>query len=222
MICWETVHQGWRNPGLYVGAADDFTDIVDFWNLRAADIDLVFYDPGYEVRLGGLKNSYLAFLCAGPEDPNDWSDRPAVWSKTHGTLDLKEIGPKLMGCTVCDATWNGLSVKPPLMFIDEKSVLASVSEDEQVPSFSFQLPEKPFFDELELHNQKVIVSMRPVSDISRSEKSTFKIPYLPELNNYYGYKAHFIPPEAHAEAGGLGIVTDITTQDVTIRALSKR
>ena len=33
----------WGEPGFYYGKADDFTDLVNFWNLRASDIDCLLY-----------------------------------------------------------------------------------------------------------------------------------------------------------------------------------
>ncbi len=46
-------------PGFYVGAASNFEDLVNYWNLRAADIDLVFYDPDLEDRLTGIRGNLL-------------------------------------------------------------------------------------------------------------------------------------------------------------------
>jgi hypothetical protein len=137
-------------------------------------------------------------------------------------VDVAQFGPEVVRCTVTDATWNGLNLKPPLIFIEEQSVLASLTEDDRVPSLSFQLPEKPFYDEPEFHNQQAVVSVRPLIDISKSEETTFKTPYIPELNEYYGRQAHFISNQARAEVAGLGIVMQITRHDMTIRALLKR
>jgi len=38
---------GHEEPGFYVGSTSDLTDLINFWNLRAANIDLVFYDPAF-------------------------------------------------------------------------------------------------------------------------------------------------------------------------------
>ena len=212
----------WGYPGLYVGGAGDIADVVNFWNLRAAGIELVFYDPAYDTRLSDLKTAFLDALAKRPEDPLGWRDRVAIWSKTRGTTDPRQFGQKAFGSTVEDGTWNGLNVKPPPIYINEQSVLASITESGRIPLLSFQLPEKPFYDELELHNQRVLVSIRPLIDVPWNEESTFKPPYIPELNEYYGREAHFIWNEARAEVEGLGIVTKISNHDMTIRGLLKR
>ncbi len=211
----------WDNPGLYVGGAANFVDIVNFWNLRASDIDLLFYDPAHEVRLRDLKEAYLNILRQDPGDLTGWDNRIAIWSRANG-VNPQEFGPDTMGCTVTDATWNGLNVKPPTMFLEEGPTLAAISDEDPVPSLSFELPSKPFFAEPELANQRVFVSVRPILDTSSGNEVTFRIPYIPELNEYYGRKAHFKWNEARAEADGLGIVTSVRDHDLTIRGLVKR
>jgi hypothetical protein len=47
------VQNHWDFPGFYVGEAGDFDDLVNFWNLRAAEIPLQFFDPRYVDRLRG-------------------------------------------------------------------------------------------------------------------------------------------------------------------------
>ena len=55
-----TGFNAWNEPGIYVGTAGDFVDFVNFWNLRAAGIDLIFYDPSLDQRLEKLTNDYMA------------------------------------------------------------------------------------------------------------------------------------------------------------------
>ena len=42
------------DSGVYVGDGDNFEDIVNFWNLRAAGAGLIFYDPKHADRLTAL------------------------------------------------------------------------------------------------------------------------------------------------------------------------
>ncbi len=212
-----------EHPGLYVGSADDFTDIVNFWNLRAADIALIFDDSNHQGRLSGFTTSYLDKLRERPEDPSGWLDRIAVWSKDRAAVEGKEFGPKILRRTVSEAIWNGLNLKPPLMQIaEEQSVLASVEDEGSTPSLSFQLPKKPFFDDVGFFNQQVITSLRPLVGLSTSAETTFTYPYIPQLNEYYGRDAHFSWNVARAERDGLGIVTSVTSDHLNIRALVKR
>jgi ribosomal protein S27E len=211
------------NPGLFVGDPADYDDIVSFWNLRAADIDLVFYAPTQAARLGGVKAAYLEALRKRPADPVGWRDRISIWAKSIEVLQQNNFGENTVGSVVTPTIWNGLNVVPPYMYIgDEQVVLASVTESATPLSYSFQLPEKPFSDDAVFHSQDMVVSVRPLVDISRTEESTIRPPYIPELNEYYGRNAHFMWNEVRSERGGLGIIANVTRNDLTIRALPSR
>jgi hypothetical protein len=219
---WES-RSFWGHPGFYVGDAGDFDDLVNFWNLRAADIELIFHDPRHAARLDTMKAAHLEVLAKRPASAAGWPDQISIWGKFRDGHNPRDFAPNAVGCTATSTIWNGLNVLPPVMYISEHSVLASVDDDKsRLPSISFQLPKKPFFAEPEFHNQKVVVSVHPIIDIARASEATIKPPHIPELNEYYGREAHFIYNEARSEPGGLGIITDLTTDDLTIRALPSR
>lgn len=212
---------GWNFPGFYMGDPTDFEDIVNFWNLRAANIGILFLDNTQNIRLRALWEDYLGVLRQRPEDPPG-SPTVHIWSKEGAAVDLAEFGGETIGrVELRDGMWNGHNIQPPLMYIDEHSTLASLSDRGGVPSLSFDLRPKPFFDDPEFHNQSVIASVRPLIDVG-DEETTFRYPYIPELNEYYGRKAYFEYNAARAEHDGLGLVISVTQDDLTIEALRRR
>lgn len=213
---------GRDNPGLYVGRAQDFSELVYFWNLRAAGIRLVFYDPSYDSRIGDSKNAWIQRLLQRPPDPEGWKDRIAVWFRgDEPGIDIKQLGGKALLCRATPDVWSGSNVRPPLMRFPAKSALASLSVGTTSPSMSFQLPPKPFYDEPEFHNQQVVVTVKPLIQAG-DEEHTFWTPFSPELNEFYGREAYFMWNAARVEAEGLGIITEITHDSLSIHALSKR
>jgi hypothetical protein len=40
----------WRHAGLYVGKANNFQDLINFWNLKATNTPIAFYDPEHSER----------------------------------------------------------------------------------------------------------------------------------------------------------------------------
>jgi hypothetical protein len=60
------LNTGWNFPGLYIGRADNLTDLVDFWNLRAASIALRFVDDRhtdrYACSLPAMRESMAAMV----------------------------------------------------------------------------------------------------------------------------------------------------------------
>jgi hypothetical protein len=213
-------------PGFYYGNALDFTDLVNFWNLRACDIDLFFYDPNSAERLRPLVEAYSALLRDRPKRSNAPSG-VNVWQRDRdysrdlsiersGATDRAGIfGAGLTISTFEPVIFNGLNLNPPVMAFGDKSVLGVSAEDGLGTSVTFQLPEKPFFSDIELHSQMMVVSVS-APNIGRAMLTP---PFIPQLNEYYGRKAYFIYNKARAELGSLGIIQDVTSDQLTLRAL---
>jgi hypothetical protein len=214
----------WDTPGIYVGNAADFDDIVNFWNLRAADIDVLFFDPTQAMRIRPMIDAYIAVLEQKPPHPVEWLDRIGIWSKAGTAVDAAIFGMKrgASRIEVSDGIWNGLNIKPPVMFIEDHSALASVSELTGVPALSFELRPKAIYQEPEFHTQDLVVSLRPLVDAPVEAEATFRYPLIPELNEYYGREAHFIYNEARVEPDGLALITSVTSTDLSIRAVRNK
>ena len=210
----------WDYPGVYWGSLQAFEDVVNFWNLRAADLDLVFYDPAHEGRLSQLVESYVRVLSARQEDPMDLDERAAIWFRGGTEIDGRRFPQANTHVTVSDGLWNGLNLKPPVMYLSDKSVLGTESEYGGSLSVSFELREKPFFDEIELGQQHVVVTVEPFA-YGQEGEATFKFPFIPELNEFYR-RAVSGAHEVRSEPRGLGIVTKLASNDLRINAISKR
>lgn len=213
--------------GFYYGDANDFEDVLNFWNLRASDIDLFFYDPQYAQRLDDLKDHYTKALLAAPSRLGD-SKRVAVWGKTHESIkDVSAFGTQVMGYAVHardgdGGIWNGLDVKPPIMHFESQSCLATVSDNTGQPTISFELPEKPWSQDIRLTHQHAVATVWPITDISKGGDWTLQIPYIPELNEYFGRECHFEWNCARAEREGLGVVIGINHDIMNLHALRCR
>ncbi|MBI2066818.1 MAG: hypothetical protein HYT77_02230 [Deltaproteobacteria bacterium] len=217
----------WEGEGFYYGDANDFEDVVNFWNLRASDIDLFFYDPSHAQRLDGLKDNYTKAILARPSRFGD-GKRVAVWGKNHEVLrDIPAFESKGMRCAVGSqdsdgGIWNGLNIKPPVMHFDSQSCLATVSKNQEQPVVSFELPDRPFSRDSRLCHQHAIVSIWPITDLSKGGDWTLQVPYIPELNEYFGRECHFEWNGARAEWEGLGVVIGIHQEIMTLNALRCR
>jgi hypothetical protein len=215
-------HFSWgrNDPGFYYGDCHDFADLVNFWNLRASGIGVLFYDPAQDARIQEMTDQYLAVLRERPKDPSGWRDWVAIWSKSNDSeIDLTRFGTgSVLRCGISSAVWNGLNIRPPLMGFDHKWVLGSVSENGRM-SVTFELPSKPFFDDVAFHMQKVIVSVNP---ISTGENIILKPPYFPRLNEYYGRETLFEYNGFRSERDGMGLVTEVTQNSLTLYALEVR
>lgn len=212
----------WENSGFYVGDSENIEDILTYWNLRASTADLLFYDPKYSDRLELIKNKHLEIVQNRPKHPHDFKNNTAVWtlSESRKQLDLTPFGERVSQCTATNTIWNGLNIKPPKVFFNDDTVLASVSSATP-PRISFQLPPKPFFIENKFHTQHVVISVKVIVDLP-DEEFTFMVPNLPELNEYYGRNCYFIWNMVRIEKDGLGIIINLTQDSLSLTAVKSQ
>lgn len=210
----------WNAPGFYVGCATDFGDLVNYWNIRAADTDLIFYDPHFSQRLDGLRADYLAALRARPKSARAFDDHIAIWSRRENNqIDLAAFGSGYLRCSPTEATWNGLNVKAPVMHFGEKSVLAAVSYNLGKIRVSFSLPEKTCYDKGYFRHQHLVASIAPGIGLYGNERATLMTPFLPELNEHYGRNYYFDWDKTRVEPEGIGVIIDVWREDLTLSAL---
>jgi len=88
---------GWNYPGHYIGDPADFEDIVNFSNLRAANIGVLFLDNAQNTRLHGLWEAYLSVLRERPDDPPGCEPKACVWSKEGASVELAIFGGETIG-----------------------------------------------------------------------------------------------------------------------------
>lgn len=208
-------YSGREEPGFYYGSSQDFVDLMNFWNLRACDIDLYFYDPACDQRLRPLVDAFSAALRSRPKR-QAWSHEITIWQKDRDlTHDFSIFGGGLSISTFDPVIFNGLNLNPPAKAFPSKSVLGATQETGLGTSVTFQLPEKPFYSDIELHSQHVVVSVAGPN----MGDAMLTPPFIPQLNEYYGRNAYFLYNAARAEHGGLGIVLNATSEQLTLTAL---
>lgn len=212
----------WDNPGFYVGDSENTEDILTYWNLRASTADLLFYDLKYSDQFELIKRKHLEIVQNRPKHPHDFKNSTAVWSlsRSRGKLDLTPFGKRVSQCSADETVWNGLNIKPPKVFFNDDTVLASVSISTP-PRISFQLPSKPFFIENKFHTQYLVISLKVIVDLP-DEEFTFMVPNLPVLNEYFGRNSYFIWHMVRIENDGLGIIINLTQDSLSLSAVKSQ
>jgi len=208
---------GWSEPGLYFGHCRDFDDIVNYWNLRAANIDLLFYDPALPERLDPLRDAYVRMVRKGFGDSRGGAI--AVWTKGSSAAEefcAKKATDSVL-CAVEPQLWNGLNVKPPLVHFKEHSVTGSLSRRDGL-QLTLQMPRAPFSSDAALSDQHIVASIRPTVD-AYDDPWRFRLPHLPELNDYYGRNCCPGHALARSQPDGLGILTRVGQDRLTLNAL---
>jgi hypothetical protein len=135
--------------------------------------------------------------------------------------DRKYFGKKgLMPCRVDAPIWNGSNIRAPIMYFKEATALASIDQGEKRTTMSFALTDKPFVDDRHAHDQHYVLSVDPGIGLFRDEQATLHTPFIPELNEFYGRNAYFRWNAARSEPESLGVVTSVSTDHLSLRALN--
>jgi hypothetical protein len=213
--------------GLFVGEVDSFSHLVEFWNLRAANVDLFFYDPRFRSRFCPMLEELEQSICSSPPHPKWGVEHLQLWLKTKlDDTELKSFKAPLGIREVTETTWDdriwkGLKVDPPIMCFSENETVAQISDGDSGPIVTLQLPDKPGFNERPHRGQHLIATLKPTLNFFRDDRFLFTVPNIPELNEYFGRKHHISWNEARAEKEGLGIVTDLGTDHITLWGMER-
>lgn len=209
-----------KEPGFYIGSSGDFKDLVNFWNLNASDIEIVFYDPAFEERLRPLTEAHKGWLLKRLKRSPDplWPVHSTLWTKTGEPIpNLIPFGEGFDISVIDEQLWNPKNRwKPPLNSFEEQSILGTVSHQFGYPTVTFQLPAKPFFADVSLRDQKLVASIKP---LLHSSELILCPPFTPELNQYYGREILSDSSKLRSEAGRIGVIVDVMTPDLTLSAL---
>jgi hypothetical protein len=182
-------HAGWDHPGYFVGDANSVDDLACFWNLRAADISLLFVDPAHIQRYALITSEYESQLSERIARQPEPLRRVAVWTRASSTDEaIKSFDGRIrLICPISEFTWKGGAVQPPMMILGEASSLGVFGKDQGKPKVSFALNDKAFHTDNWFYTQHLVAS---VSVLGSDEEHSFHPPYLPEWNEFFARTAH--------------------------------
>jgi len=151
------IRPGWDGAGFYIGDAEEMDDLVCFWNLRAADINLLFVDAKYINRYDAVIPRYIEFNSGAAVSHSGEVSPIEVWSRKEVGELSKEIfgGMRCRMRQLCDwHAWRGNTIRPPMMCFGSSSALGVVSQSPKgKPKIVFGLNEKPFSSDIWFHSQ---------------------------------------------------------------------
>ncbi len=214
----------WECNGFYVGHADDFQDMVNFWNLQATDLSLVFYDPTHADRLQKRRQDWLSFFPPLGKETVPKIPPLALWGRTLDILNepIKWATPTRL-CKIDITSWNGSNIKVPYMYFTEHHVMGIQSASPfGKQTFSIQSPAHPFDDDVFLQSQQMVIAIQPQIAYSSDHASTLQLPFVPELNDYYDRAIHAGVGLActRVEPDGVGFIKNIHYHDLSIHPVN--
>ncbi len=216
----DRVHH-WHNHGVYIGSVD-CGDFINFWNLRASGIDLIFIPTPLFDRLRHYATKHIENLLSwARQDPG--RRRLGVWVRRGQAIpsEVSELFPRDVQWSridVDEVTWNGLNVQPPVYRLEQRQVIANLDTSRQeAVSLDFAIPPLIDVEELPLGYswQHVITSIVPGTEFAY-EGNTLHLPFLPDLNEWYSRRVVLHPHELRVEMEGVGKISDLSTETLHI------
>ena len=106
------------------------------------------------------------------------------------------------------------------MIFGSESSLGILGERNGKPSVSFAYREKPFSGDRWFYFQHLVASISLRSALVGGTQHTYRIPFVPELNEYYAREMLFHYDKLRVEPERIGIIIDAADHDNTLDALS--
>ena len=218
----------WDYPGFFLGDASSLDDLVAFWNLRAADLALLFVDRAQAGRYAQkipVWKKYTAEMLSHRGDRED--KKYAIWWRREHIGDAGDTAA-LQGpfgnepCTICgvdEHLWNGMNLKPPLMHFGEVASLGVLVTEGDKPKISFGLNDRPYAADPWFHTQHLVASVNFVGGLYGRDDFTLDPPYVPELNEFYARAMHFHYDRLRIESERIGLIVDAADNDSFVYAL---
>jgi len=223
-----SLRSGWDYPGFYLGDASNLDDLVAFWNLRACDVALWFIDARhverYEVFIPVWRKSMEEMLSYRKDK---FPEHVAIWMRQDCHSDAGDVemwkatfgdGPHTI-CYVDEHLWNGLNIRPPLMYFSEVASLGVLVTEPGKPRLAFGLNDKPFATDAWFHSQHLVASLSFIGGLYGNEDYTLDPPYVPELNEFYARSMYFQYRRLRIEPERIGLVINATSTDASMYAL---
>ncbi len=224
-----SVQSHWNYPGFYLGDASNLDDLVAFWNLRAADLRLLFVDRGQTARYAQqipIWKEYAAESLARSRD-RARGRQYAIWWRRERFGDAGDMTALRAPfgdepCTTCGVDehhWNGLNLRPPMMHFGEVASLGVLVTDSDKPKLSFGLNDRPYATESWFHAQHLVASVSFLGGLYGRDDFTLDPPYVPELNEFYARTMHFQYDRLRIESERIGLIVNATDSDSFVYAL---
>ncbi len=210
-----------HNPGFFVGDVTNVNDLVSHWNLRAANIPLLFVDRNHISRYSEIIPAWEKAMRELVAYRHEWERRIAVWTRGEDPESADSLlrGIKLSRSQVSENFWNTGNLQAPMMYLGETSVLGVVGSESERPKINFALAEKPYSGDVWFHHQHLVASVSFLAGLHYDALYTLDPPYIPELNEFYARTMHIEYDKLRIEPGRLGLVVDATDHDSFVYAL---
>lgn len=214
----------WQYDGFYIGHANNFQDVVNFCNLQAADVSVIFYDPSHTDRLQERAQNWISIHTSFSKGITSNTSPLGLWGQNLDMLseEAKWISPANL-CKMDAVSWNGANNRVPYMYFSEHQIMGIQSTSSSgKPRISIQPPAHPFDNDVLLQGQQMVVAIQPSLDQLIDHTTTLQLPFVPELNPYYDRTCHFGVGLSctRVEPDGIGFIKSVNYHSLSLQPIN--
>lgn len=201
----------WESDGIYIWDEENFTDILNFRNLRASGIKIEFLPKNGFTKFKWFIQSYITKLDNLPNKTPNIND--SIYIYYQGKQDLiKPILKKLKvknkhfcfsQCS--EISRNGLNIRPRKFYFNWEQILANTDKQFDKYNVSFSLPQKKFLTENHNGFQSLVAVIDPITEFTYP-RHTLHPPFIRKLNEFYSREIKFSPWDIRSEEEWIGII----------------
>jgi hypothetical protein len=212
--------------GIFLGKADDFNDLLSFWNLRAAGIGLVYVSTNQFERSKQLGQSYLDYLNAIPHKNPTIEDRLTIYHNIDDEEQIKKFITNISSIRSISqyrlsvSSWNGLTIQPNYYVFKWQTGTTHIEQSNKKYIVNVQLPEMNFLldkDDPDISSQQLGVIIEPFSGGEYDYPGfTLKLPCIRSLNEFYSRAIVFDPWKLRIEKDGFSLIIKTRTESLSL------
>jgi hypothetical protein len=223
--------------GIYVGDANNFDDLVAFWNLRAAGLKIQFLPQEFPQRFEQFIDAHLQQLDkqqSRPSNREDWITVHYGAGESHSDVEMfrrihekhekaqEFIKPfrttkRLLLYAYDDFTWNERNLKPTVFYLSKSQTLANVEERYGRYAVTINMQDMPVASKRRrpFEMQHLVASVQTLGEFAY-EGHTLNVPYIRQLNDFYGMQIGFDPWRIRVEENGIGVIINAADSYITL------
>lgn len=213
-----------RNDGVYLGNANNFDDLVHFWNLRAIGLWIEFFPIEGHERFSEFIKNHLINLSSSNKKP-DFHKSLIFYYRNKKKEDINPIydefkngGLPVYKSDITERTFVDVLRGLPTDFLGWDIINGLVEQSYDKYAVNINLPEKKFITndtDRDVSKQTLVVSLDSFSDFEFAGY-TLKLPHIRALNEFYSREIAFDPWKIRSEEDGVGVIINLDDKSETL------
>jgi len=205
--------------GVFIGSSRSWSDIVGYWNLRAAGVYLIFFDPKYSKRCDPIRKELFRLIRRHPIPRQGPPFRISAW-RTTPWKNSCGWGDDINHCVLDEVTWNGMNLEACRPSSGRITTLANVDSDNSNSTLQVVLPQKHFVEDYHTRTHNVVVSLGVTPPFNSSPDRTFWLPPIAEANALVAKNEFYGDDSLRLREDGISFIKTITSPTMSMRAVN--